>query len=288
MSKAAEQARAAHARFVDASAKVTIERRTFLEFCEVLRAGFLLRKPWARERAQAALMQYRQQEITARRTAALQRQYVEKHGAVRVTIPDNSIAMARPLIGDEAGHRVEVLSPEALELHADEVRTAADALQALLDEFPAKTHWLRDADEGPTPETLVRPSRIAPIPELYQNGHIDRGHVAAALEISRIVEQITSAVSARAGAVVSMGRGSVQMREFIPAQIRELWAQRYVPWTVDQRLFQGAGTRHLALCLDVVVYGASVGSARAKHRIGYQRAVTMIREGLADYGKLMD
>lgn len=157
----------------------------------------------------------------------------------------------------------------------------------LVDHKTGRQVLAKRTDLGPTPETYIKPGRIKPIDGLYVADHIEHQHLRAANEIAWLVETLTKLCGCRAKDLEANGGGR-RDASAMPMRVAELYSGRYVPWCRDQRNLTRIGTRNLDLCLAVIVYGEGILSARQRHRLGYERAVSYIRSGLDDYARLME
>ena len=66
----------------------------------------------------------------------------------------------------------------------------------------------------------------------------------------------------------------------MPDWLADLHGSTYAPWA---RRMNERSDILLPLVIDLVIFDVALGLARRRHRIGYDKALTMLRSALYDY-----
>ena len=236
-----------------------------------LRAAFAWRKPYAAIQADRLW-----DDISAR--LRLVEEQIGRTEIVRVVQFDG-----RPFVGlaDPSSRLVEI---------RDRLSADLDALLALRLEY---ARWSpRVEDEGPTVETLTKPSRRDPVERLYEKGRLNDDQLRAAREIRVIYERVASPVRARVRRLESAGRAPRRSGRTVSEPLSDWVAERhastYKPWAArvqDIAARQTGGARHLlAFIIDVVVEGEALDTARRRYGVGWATALEWLRFALDFYG----
>lgn len=228
----------------------------------VLRQGILLRKPDARARirGEAARLEREIDAMSARRALAHRKQ--RRADAVESTV-------------DHAGEELAQLDAQI----AQRLRQVSD-LTALL-----RRHTLAasDQDAGGTPEAVLRPAVIDPIEMLLGKGKLTEDQVRAAREIAWIHEALTKACRARVSRLCEIDPPSGWRDMPLPERAALVHAKRFLPWAETLRRDKPLT---LDLVLQVVVMGLSVYAVARRHRLGWNRCVAELADGLDRYWRI--
>lgn len=285
---------------------IPFDDESFKAKLDMLRLAFIMRKPEARLHAQDMQdeLEYGLRRDAHDRVLALARARELRTDALLLSEYADSAAVVSGMLQEaysiERWHGMDTIIPHEV----SSLRARLEAVKALLAEFakanlhidmnlynwtdrgPGNMVMARATDLGPTPEAWaqsLKASRIAPIPELFANGHIDKRHVAAAREIAWVVEGVTAKLDARAGGYNPSGGTAPAWSNEVPFQVAEAHAKRYLPWSRDMQALQQVGQRHFDLTMAVVVGGVSMLAARRQYHLGYGTAVKLIKDSLKDY-----
>jgi hypothetical protein len=169
----------------------------------------------------------------------------------------------------------ERLAGQLAETIAERMRRISD-LAALVRQHGGKVN----EDAGPVAELKARPATIDPIDLLQGKGRLDDDQVRAAREIGWVHQAITRVGQARVSRLCEIDppRGWQEMP--LPERAALIHAKRFVPWA--ERLRAHAPST-LDIVLRVAVLGTAIYPVARKHRIGWNRCVSKLADGLDQY-----
>ncbi|CCG07660.1 hypothetical protein [Pararhodospirillum photometricum] len=185
-------------------------------------------------------------------------------------------------------HRAAALAPSTGQARSRLERKAA-VIDALLRHAPAPLAL--PADEGPTPQTVVRRGAAAPITWLRDQGRLDDAEALAALRLRRVIEGLTRPLMARVshldgvpGAAEASGPGRVL--DLLPGELALEHSRLYLPWAAEVNGWaRRPPYRPLPLILDVVVYDRGLDAVRRRHHCSADTAFADLKAGLALYAR---
>lgn len=141
-------------------------------------------------------------------------------------------------------------------------------------------YYPKDGSKGPTPELAARPSGRDGIGSLEDAGRITGEQAAAAREIQRIVEIITTAVHPKCQ-TYQKGAEGFRPGSFMSAESAYRWSQVYVPWHAGLKGRRDKRVKQLAE--KVILEGYSLDRARCQLRMSYERGHAYLVDALDLY-----
>jgi hypothetical protein len=165
-------------------------------------------------------------------------------------------------------------------------------LQAEIDAIASRVADLRDLirhlkaepmaqDEGPTPETAMKPAARDPIVLLHESGKLSDQQVASARTIAETLETIAAAGRMRVSNAESGGGAGGGFREAeLPEWMEQAWS-KYRRWAARYSAKEALPT--LDIVVKVCAYGLPIKALAAKHRMRWEGAITRLQDGLDAY-----
>lgn len=143
----------------------------------------------------------------------------------------------------------------------------------------------KDGVNGATPELLAKPSLRDSIRALEDAGSISGEQAAAAREIQRIVEIITSLCHPKCQ-TYQKGAEGFRPGGFLPSETAFRWSQVYVPW--HRAMNARADKRLASIALWVIIDGIALDKARRRARMSYERGHQYLTQALDLYVELKE
>lgn len=137
-----------------------------------------------------------------------------------------------------------------------------------------------DQDTGATPEAALRPAATDPIEMLLGKGKLSEDQVRAAREIAWVHQALTRASRARVSRLCEIDPPAGWQEMPLPERAALVHAKRFLPWAEKLRRERAAT---LDIVLQVVVMGFSIYAVARRHRLGWNRCVARLADGLDRY-----
>jgi hypothetical protein len=227
----------------------------------MLRQALAMRKPQARGsiRSATAKLEREIEALTARRRLAMQAMRGADFGPAGGAGASAAAAFAQ--LDAQIARRMRQISDLAALLRA-----------------PAPSG--KAVDEGATAEAAVRPASVDPVTMLHGKGKLNDDQVRAAREIAWVHEAMTRAGRARVSRLSQIDPPAGWSDVPLPERAAFLHAKRFRPWA--ERL-RRAAPASFDIVFRVAVLGISVYAVARSHRVGWNRCVARLAEGLDLY-----
>lgn len=158
------------------------------------------------------------------------------------------------------------------------IRDCCEKIQTLIKANVGK-YSPRD-HSGPTAEQAARPPVRDNIQSLEEANRLTAEQVAAAREIQRIVELITSSCHPR-GQSFEKGTAAYRPNGLLSAETAYRWSVLYVPWLTALRAAKDKRRKRLARL--VILDGVSLDAARRMLKMSYERGHAYLQDSLDLY-----
>jgi hypothetical protein len=167
-----------------------------------------------------------------------------------------------------------------------------DRLQSEIDRIAGQVADLRDLirhlkaepmaqDDGPTPETAMKPAARDPIVLLHESGKLSDQQVASARTIAETLETLASAGRMRVSNAGGGGGGGGGFREpELPEWMEQAWG-KYRHWA--ERYSSKDALPTLDIVVKISAYGLAVRALATKHRMRFEGVVARLQDGLDAY-----